>query len=67
MPMSEFHQIAFDAVEEAAAFIAALTRRLASPRTDLPRSNAVEVAAVVRTLGADVYLSPAALIVAERA
>ncbi len=65
--MAEFHQIAFDAVEEAAAFVAALSRQLAAPRSDLIGAGPLEVSIAVRESGADVYLTPSALASAERA
>jgi hypothetical protein len=60
------HHVHFDQIEEAAAFVAALTRQLASPRMDV-FSASTEVAIAAADGGADVYLSADALVATERA
>ena len=61
------HEITFDAVDEAAAFVAALTRQLSSPRMDLTDAGPIDIAIAVTPAGGSVYLSPDALVAAERA
>jgi len=64
--MPELHQITLETIDEAAAFVAALTRQLAAPGVDV-HSASTEVAVAVRGTGAEVYLSPHALAASERA
>jgi hypothetical protein len=61
------HELTFEAVDEAAAFVAALTRQLSSPRTDLTDAGPIDIAIAVTAAGGSVYLSPDALAAAERA
>jgi len=62
--MPELHQITLETIDEAAAFVAALTRQLAAPGVDV-HSASTEVAVAVRGTGAEVYLSPHALAASE--
>lgn len=64
---SMVHELTFDAVDEAAAFVAALTRQLSSPRTDLTDAGPIDIAIALTLGGGAVYLSPDALVAAERA
>lgn len=64
---SDFHRLAFDTIDEAAAFVAALSRQLDAPRTDLRGDEPIEVGVVVSETGADVSLSPGAIAATERA
>jgi len=65
--MSEFFDVPFDDIAEAAGLVAALSRQLASPRVDLRDVGRVEVGIVARGAGANVYLSAGALAATERA
>jgi len=62
----KFHAMQFDDLDEAAAFIAALSRQIAG-QLSFRREGDTEVAAVVRGSGAIVYLSGDAFAAAERA
>ncbi|HEY2856314.1 MAG TPA: cold shock domain-containing protein [Gemmatimonadaceae bacterium] len=65
--MTEFFDVQFDNIAEAAGLVAALSRQLASPRVDLRDIGSVEVGIVARGAGAKVYLSAGALTATERA
>lgn len=65
--MPEFFRIQFPDIAEAAGLVAALSRQLASPRTDLRDEGTVEVGVLARGAAADVYLSAGALTATERA
>jgi hypothetical protein len=65
--MTRFQRIAFDTIDEAAAFVAALSRQLDAPRTDLRDDTPIEVAIGVSESGADVFLTGGALGATERA
>jgi hypothetical protein len=63
-----FHVLKFDRREEAAAFVAALSRVLNSPRADtLPLQNVQVWSDVASTKGVRLFLSDAALEAAESA
>jgi len=65
--MPEFFRVPFNDIAEAAGFVAALSRQLASPRADLRDVGLIEVGIVMKGAGADVYLSAGALTATHRA
>jgi len=64
--VGRFHQISFESIDEAAAFVAALSRQVAGQLADL-RADHAEIAAAIRGSRADVFLSGDALAACERA